>query len=522
MRDDINSHGSNDSGNDSNNHSGNHIGNDIVIGNGNGNGSLAAIRTERLADLMREALGSYAVRGDQSAQAWLAGYLASHAALWPDAQAATRDAAEIVAGVADIRRLGAEVTAQQAQGVSRGRWLADQVTQGARAGGVTQLGAYASQFDKALSRANDSSAQAIRCMDGRVSQCRNLDGFIAEHHHANTFNLDAAAKGSALRARVLEPAPGNTYGRNSMDIGVYDANGKLVSRYQIKYGADADASAQLFERGDYRGQRKLVPEGQAVEGSTDLIEVDGVRSRPLSKEDAKAAQEAAQQRAESRTYDWRDMDKAVFARQLGKQVAVGAAVAAAFHGVRVLGRRAWNWLNGRENPAASEDLKEFFTDTARSTAQAGTQVAVSGAMLVAARSGWLGEALKATPALRIAGAAMLALENAKVLFKLGSGEIDTREALDRMGAATATTLGSIAAAGEGATAGAAIGAVLGPVGSAVGAVVGGIAGACVAEKLYEGAKCVASAAGRTIATVTSGITSIASSAWSVVSSVFSW
>lgn len=487
--------------------------------------NTAGVEPEKLAELMSQTMRYYEQHGEQSPEEWLVEYLSAHSGQWPDAEAARRDAAELVAGVQAHRRLAADLEQHQAKGLSKGGWLAQQVALGAKANGVAQLSAYAQQFEHALGFANELSSRAILCMDGSVSQCRNLDGFIAEHHHANTFNLDAAAKGSGLRARVLEPAPGSRYGRNSMDIGVYDANGKLVGRYQVKYGADAETSSQLFERGDYRGQRKLVPEGQAVESGTDRIEIDGVRSKPLSKEEAKAAQEAAQQQGKTPQYDWKNMDKAVFARQMGKQVMLGAAVSAAFHGSRLLGRRVWSWMNGRVNPAASKDLKEFFADTAQSTAQAGTQVAVSGAMLVAARSGWLGSALKATPPGRIAVAAMVALENAKVLFRLGKGEIDNREALDRMGAVTATTLASVAAAGEGAAMGAAAGALLGPVGAAAGAVIGGIAGGMaggyVGEKLYQGAKQVASAAIRTIEKVATGVREFASSTWSVVSSVFS-
>lgn len=483
------------------------------------------VEPEKLADLLSETMRSYEQRGEESPEEWLVAYLSAHSGQWPDAEAARRDAAALVAGVRAHRRLAADLQQHQAKGLSKGGWLTEQMALGAKANGVAQISAYAQQFEQALGLANELSSRAILCTDGSVSQCRNLDGFIAEHHHANTFNLDAAAKGSGLRAKVLEPAPGSRYGRNSMDIGVYDANGKLVGRYQVKYGADAETSSQLFERGDYRGQRKLVPEGQAVKDGTDQIEIDGVRSKPLSKEDAKVAQEVAQQHSKAAQYDWKNMDKAVFARQMGKQVMLGAAVSAAFHGSRLLGRRVWNGMTGGANPAASKDFKEFFADTARSTAQTGTQVAVSGAMLVAARSGWLGSALKATPPGRIAVAAMVALENAKVLFKLGKGEIDSREALDRMGAVTATTLASVAAAGEGAAMGAAAGALLGPVGAAAGAVIGGIvggmAGGYVGEKLYQGATQIASAAIRTIEKVATGVREFASSTWSAVNSAFS-
>ncbi|MCS5854374.1 hypothetical protein LNO23_00245 [Klebsiella pneumoniae subsp. pneumoniae] len=60
-----------------------------------------------------------------------------------------------------------------------------------------------------------------------MNQQLNLDGFIAEQHHADTFNLDAVAKGSEYRAEVLKPKSGGTYGKNSVDVVIRDGEGKL-------------------------------------------------------------------------------------------------------------------------------------------------------------------------------------------------------------------------------------------------------------------------------------------------------
>lgn len=43
------------------------------------------------------------------------------------------------------------------------------------------------------------------------NQNPNLDGFIAEQYHVNSFNMEAAAQGSGLRAEVQPLKPGETY-----------------------------------------------------------------------------------------------------------------------------------------------------------------------------------------------------------------------------------------------------------------------------------------------------------------------
>ena len=81
-----------------------------------------------------------------------------------------------------------------------------------------------------------------------------------------------------------------------MDVVIVDGEGKIVKRYQCKYGQDSHATGEMFEKGDYRGQGKLIPDGQEIEKkSSNVIEApDGTTSKPLSKEKAKQMQEEAQ------------------------------------------------------------------------------------------------------------------------------------------------------------------------------------------------------------------------------------
>ena len=433
---------------------------------------------------------------------WLAEELKKYPGAWKDAAEAEAAAESIIEAIQATNDAKQSLHQHLNKGKSRESWLAKRLEQGATLAGVTDVAAYASSIDAALADSTRRMQGAVMTQSGAINRLPNLDGFIAEHHHVNTFNLDAVAKGSGYRARVLEPQPGQAYGKNGLDVGIYDPAGKLVRRYQSKYGADADATQRLLDAGDYRGQRKLVPTDQVdqVQGSTDAIEIDGVSSKPLTKEQAKAVQQDAQLRAEIKAYEWNDVTRIEVSKRIGKQALGAAAFVAAFQGARIAGRRMWNKLVGKENPPASEDIMEFFESSLESGAHVGIVVAISGAVTVAAKNGLLGAALKGTPAGRIADVVYVGIENAKVIYKFFKGEITATEAIDAMGNVTCSAIGGLMGAGKGAFIGAQVGMLAGPVGSAVGgfvgAVVGGMAGSKVGQAVYEGGKALAKTAAK--------------------------
>ena len=84
---------------------------------------------------------------------------------------------------------------------------------------------FASEMVKATSgmSAQQASNRTITTQAGAISRNPNLDGFIAEQYHAQTFNLNAAARNSEYTAKVLEPN-GNGYAKNSVDIVIVDGN----------------------------------------------------------------------------------------------------------------------------------------------------------------------------------------------------------------------------------------------------------------------------------------------------------
>ena len=425
---------------------------------------------------------------------WLADEFRRYPDLWTGEEEIVSTANEVVAGVEQANANKASLHAHLDAGKSKASWLAKKIEQGAAAAGVANVGDYAAGIDKTLKTANDQMLEAVSTQSGAVNRIPNLDGFIAEQHHADTFNLDAAAKGSPLRAEVL-----GSQGKNSVDIVIKDGDGNIARQYQSKYGQDAEATRKLFEKGDYPEQERLVPSGQEgdIPGSTDRLEADGVHSKPLTKDEAKLRQEQAQQEQEIRQYEWNDVNRIEIAKSIGKQALVGAAIACGFQGARILGRRVWNFLRGKENPPASEDLREFFESSVKSAGHVGAQTAVSGAVLVAARSGWI-NLLKYTPASTIAGIVHVGMENAKVLFKLAKGELNGEEALDALGNSTASTVGGLAGA-------VAVGSMFGgPVGAVIGGVAGYMAGSKIGEAVYEGGKAIVKTAAKVVKGVVEG------------------
>jgi len=454
---------------------------------------------EKTAGLIQSFVASYEQqKGEVALEPWLISEFKKYPDVWTSSEELMDTAGEIIRSIERSAQAKASLQAHLDKGKSRDSWLAGEIERGAGVAGNLNVGAYAHSIDTTLQQSNEAMLGTILTKSGKISNAYNLDGFIAESHHANSFNIDAASKGSGYRAEVV-----GSYGKDSVDIVIKDAQGHVVKSYQSKYGQDANATEQMLNRGDYSSQEALVPKGQSQDirqPTTERIEIEGVSSKPLSKEEAKTLQKQAQLEKEAQQYDWNDTSRMDISKQIGKQALLAASVTAGFQGVRILGRRVWNKLNGKENPPASEDLKEFFESSLKSGAQVGAQVAVSGAVVVAVKNGWLGAALMNTPAGKIANAVFVGMENAKVLYKLAKGELSSTEAMNEMGNVTCAAVGGIA----GGIKGAALGSLLGPVGSFAGAIVGSMAGSKIGEAVFAGGKAVVKTAAKVIKTVWEG------------------
>ena len=138
--------------------------------------------------------------------------------------------------------------------VKKEKWLADELAKACTGMSVVQYGEYLSEIDRVLEENNKNMLLTVLTKDGNFNQNPNLHGFIAEQALANSFNRNAALRGSALRAEVLKPVGG--YARNSVDIEIFDGR-RVIERDQVKFCKDANETAKAFKHGNYVGREKL-------------------------------------------------------------------------------------------------------------------------------------------------------------------------------------------------------------------------------------------------------------------------
>lgn len=388
--------------------------------------------------------------------------------------------------------------------VSQGRsvesWLASSVKESTSYMSAQQQAVYLNELDEALRQANERLTQTITTLSNEVSRNPNLDGYIAEQYHAQTFNLNATAKGSEFRAEVLEPQ-GTPYSKNGVDIQIKDANGKVVGRYQSKYCKDPEATQRAFENGDYRGQQKLVPEGQEgdirYKNTTVLKSPDGtVTSNPLSKETAKQMRDEAQS-GQWNDLNWNEYKAKDLAIGIGKNAAKAGLQGAAIGVGMDIAQKLWKG----EEIKGKDVLKTALT----SGADFATKSAVAGALKVGVEKGIIKAIPKGTPAGTLANIAFVAVEDCKIIYKMAKGELTAKEGFDQLGRTTVSTIGGMVAMGKGASIGASVGSVFGPIGSAIGGFIGGtigyIAGSKVGEYIYKGAKAICKTAWKAVKSV---------------------
>lgn len=409
------------------------------------------------------------------------------------------------------------------QGRSKESWFAEEMKQATSSMASQEAAKYLQQMDDALLQANAALYRTITTQAGNISLNPNLDGYIAEQYHAQTFNMNATAAGSKYRAKVLEPG-GKGYAKNSVDLVIVDEAGKTVRRYQSKYCKNADATTAAFERGDYRGQRKLVPEGQetGIAGAANVIEApDGVTSNPLSKKTAE------QMRTEAQSGNWNDLNWNEYRTKdlaigLGKQAASAALQGAAISVGFDIAQKVWN--------GEQIDGEELVETAVKSGSDFGIKTAAAGALKVGVEKDIITVIPKGTPASTLANISFVAVENVKVVGKMMDGEYTFKEGLEKMEQTTVAAAAGLAASTKMGTVGAALGTVFGPMGIAIGGFVGGavgyMAGSKIGETVVKGVQKVREVARETIKTVKDAVVSGVRNVWdgikSFASGLFSW
>ncbi|SFE19731.1 hypothetical protein [Peptostreptococcus sp. D1] len=371
-----------------------------------------------------------------------------------------------------------------ASGRSKESWFASTVLQSTSYMSEWESARYLQNLDNAVKIANTAMNEAITTKGSGYtipSKNPNLDGFIAEQHHVNSFNMDAATKGSGLRAGVQALKPGETYTKNGFDVVIKDANGKRIHQYQMKYGATAEDTIRMLKSGNYNNQTIVVPAEQVESVQkyfpnktvTSTIGDGDVKSNPLTKEQAKELQKQAQ-KGNFMDADWNDYVAKDIALGISKQTGYVCLQGAAVGAGMAVATKIWN--------GESIDGEEVVESAIDSGVDFGVKTATAAALKVASEKGVLKAIPKGTKGSTFANIAFVAIENVKVLGKVATGELTAKEGIDAMQQTTGACVAGLAASMGGAEIGASIGAVLGPVGAAVGGFAGGTIGYMAGSK----------------------------------------
>lgn len=505
---------------------------------------------------VQQLISEFAEAGEQASPEdqnydWMLAPLSKHLQHSQEEIKSLRD--DIVRNISCQEQSRASLARAKSFGLSRESWLTDDIKKSTSHMSQAQMGKYFQDVDNAIKQGNDLLEDIVRTKTGDISNNPNLDGNLAEGYHASTFNVDAAARQSEYHAEVPQ---GNS--KNSVDILVKDSSGKVEQRYQAKYYENAEKTGAAFKHGDYRGQQKLVPADQqdqiAAKTADRIKTADGTQSKTLTKEEAKALQNEAQESKSAPKLDWDDVSLSSVAKSIATQSVKAGVMGGVITSAVMVGS---DLLNGKDidGKAIAQKAIVAGSGTAAKTAATGAVVVamekgiVPGIKVVANEAvkdsvrtvmgNTLSHTLTSAQAVSVAaGAVSLGIDAAKSAYDVYKGNISVGEAIDIMeDSSAATVAGTVAAAKGYAIGGAlanaaavALGATLGPVGMAiaggVGAMVGGMAGSAVGRAVSQGAravrKAVVSVAKSVVSTTVSVVKSVGSAISSGISSICSF
>lgn len=425
---------------------------------------------------------------------------------------ARRISCETFAAIKEYDQNLASLKSARAQGSTVEEWFADKSREAAAGIAAIEFGRRMEELGDILSTANRQLYITATTQNGAIKQQLNLDGFLAEQQAVNSFNVAAKLNNSPFYAEVCAPEAGQPYGKNSFDVVIRGERDQIVHQYQFKFGKDPNATIQMLKRGNYNNQTIVVPKEQveavqaAFPGKTVVSHIGGteevpVASTPMSKSDVKTMQEEIQSTGTVPELDWNSFDNRMLGKFVGSQ-----AMQAGIRGAMLGAGFSLAAKLVSDEPIEAEDV---VVDALRTGADTGVKAATAGAIMVAAERGTLGVLTPLTKAIPtthpIANLACVAVENAKTLGHMASGELTAGEALDQMGCnTTAMCFGFIGIEAVGMTVLGGLSVVNPFVGGLVSGVIGYTAGSKVGESIYKAAKTVAKTAVKTVKKVAEG------------------
>lgn len=470
---------------------------------------------KRVMEVTQDFVKSYSQKGEgMSDREWLVWKLKQEL---PDEEEEKLHefASQVTDTVEEFDRNTADINEAGSKGIDKETWFLNKVKDAATGISVNEFGNYLNGISNAMENANAQMMRTVTTQAGNISQCVNLDGFIAEQHAVNTFNMQAQLENSPFRAEVCTPKNGETYGLNSFDVVIKDtATGKIANQYQFKFGKDAKSTIALLKDGNYNNQRFVVPSeqvaevqkafpGKSVEGYIGGTQACPTRSKAFTKADVKEMQVEVQDKAVLPRSDWNNYNTKDLVTNIGKNAALtGVQAALITTGFDMVARAA----SGQKI-----DSDETVELALRTGADSGIKAATAGALKVSVERGYLTLIPKGTPAGVITNLACISIENAKILMKVARGEMTVAQGLDHMAKTSTAMVYGLGWGAAGMVAGSAVLSwipIVGPfVGGIVGGAIGYIAGSKVGETIYEGIKKVGQVAKRAAKSAWEGIKS---------------
>lgn len=385
-----------------------------------------------------------------------------------------------------------------------------------------KMNRYFDNINETIAKGNQKMVDSILTKSGNINQNPQLDGFIFEQFHENTFNIDAAIKDiQNIRGEVLVPKPGATYGKNSVDLVIKlkkDGVESTVRKYQAKLSDNPEA---LFKSGNYKFQRRLYGEGHENLGNT-RIEYGEVKSTPVSKAEMKKIQNEVQKGnidASKQSFE-KNVDIKVISKQIAKQSLMAGTIGM---GVGMAMSTGVKMIQGEELKA-----EEIILDGLKIGGSVGVSTAISGGIKTAVEKGVIkGTAAKILKNNNVVGTiAFSALSLVGVALSIGNGDISLKDGLKESGAILAGTYGGLA--GVGITSGimASVGVILTPVVAGVVGTIGYFVGSTVASNLTKGAISLAEGVANNVKNIARAgyetVKSVASGVWNGVKNIGSF
>lgn len=333
-----------------------------------------------------------------------------------------------------------------------------------------------------------------------------LKGFLAEAHHAASFNIDAARQGiSGLQAEVLDLRGPAALG--SPDIRIHTPTDHLD--FQSKMYATAEKTADQLSNPSYQNMGLLAPAEQVEaikQYSADSahtyhssspqeatafqhtatnvdskIQVGGASSRPISSDELmQMAKEAKAGNLDPKSHGY-SLGDTLTAHDVANQAIKGGATAAVIGFTIRIAPHIWTAIqNAIENGEFSrQDLERALKEGGKGVVEGAIRGAVAGGLVTACKAGFLGSQLQSVDPIGIGAATSVGISAIRDGFLLARGEISGVEFADRTARNGVTATAGVIGAG--------IGQALIPI-PILGAMIGNLIGAMVGSLGYEGAK----------------------------------